>query len=204
MFMHSAQRGLAMGMKYGLVKGFRAYHSEEATPEMDETAMQGAIGIIIAVGGVLIALYIIAVVVGSISYAVTSGNIKLSPTWNSTITKFDQVEKNKLNRLNENRLNRSKSQTDGLLDVNIDSQAQATFNLAKPTMSEQTDDEDIKSPFDGLLRRGQCAAYSNYRGGYPYDRYWRICRSEGITSQARVERGSSYSQLCRTLNMAIA
>jgi len=99
MFMNSAQRGLAMGMKYGLVKGFRAYHSEEATPEMDETAMQGAIGIIIAVGGVLIALYIIAVVVGSISYAVTSGNIKLSPTWNSTIT-------------------------------NIDSQAQATFNLA--------------------------------------------------------------------------
>lgn len=93
------QRGLAMGMKYGLRKGFRAFKSDEATPEMDETAMQGAIGIIIAVGGVLIALYIIAVVVGSISYAVTSGNIKLSPTWNSTIT-------------------------------NIDSQAQATFNLA--------------------------------------------------------------------------
>ena len=98
-FMYSAQRGLAMGMKYGLRGGFRAFQSTEATPEMDETAMQGAIGIIIAVGGVLIALYIIAVVVGSISYAVTSGNIKLSPTWNSTIT-------------------------------NIDSQAQATFNLA--------------------------------------------------------------------------
>lgn len=97
--MYSAQRGLAMGMKYGLRGGFRAFKSDEATPEMDETAMQGAIGIIIAVGGVLIALYIIAVVVGSISYAVTSGNIKLSPTWNSTIT-------------------------------NIDSQAQATFNLA--------------------------------------------------------------------------
>jgi hypothetical protein len=58
---------------------------------MDETAMQGAIGIIIAVGGVLIALYIIAVVVGSISYAVTSGNIKLSPTWNSTITKYRKL-----------------------------------------------------------------------------------------------------------------
>jgi hypothetical protein len=128
--MYSAQRGLAMGMKYGFRKGFRAFKSDEATPEMDETAMQGAIGIIIAVGGVLIALYIIAVVVGSISYEVTSGNIKLSPTWNSTITKFDQVEKKGLNRLCENRLNRSKSQTDGLSDVNIDSQAQATFNLA--------------------------------------------------------------------------
>jgi len=96
---YSMKRGFAMGAKYGLVKGFRAYHSTEATPELDESAMQGAIGIIIAVGGVLIALYIIAVVVGSISYAVTSGNIKLSPTWNTTIT-------------------------------NIDSQAQATFNLA--------------------------------------------------------------------------
>ena len=98
-FMYAVQRGLAMGAKHGLVKGFRAYHSTEATPELDETAMQGAIGIIIAVGGVLIALYIIAVVVGSISFAVTSGNIKLSTTWNTTIT-------------------------------NIDSQAQATFNLA--------------------------------------------------------------------------
>ena len=98
-FMYAAKRGFAMGAKYGLVKGFRAYHSEEATPEVDESAMQGAIGIIIAVGGVLIALYIIAVVVGSISYSVTSGNIKLSSTWNTTIT-------------------------------NIDSQAQASFNLA--------------------------------------------------------------------------
>lgn len=98
-FMYAAQRGFAMGAKHGLAGGYRAYFSEEATPELDDTAMQGAIGIIIAVGGVLIALYIIAVVVGSISYAVTSGNIKLSPTWNNTIT-------------------------------NIDSQAQATFNLA--------------------------------------------------------------------------
>lgn len=96
---HAAQRGFALGAKHGVVGGFRAFFTEEATPEMDETAMQGAIGIIIAVGGVLIALYIIAVVVGSISYSVTSGNIRLSDTWNTTIT-------------------------------NIDSQAQATFNLA--------------------------------------------------------------------------
>ena len=98
-FMYAATRGFAMGAKHGLRGGYRAFRSDEATPEMDETAMQGAIGIIIAVGGVLIALYIIAVVVGSISLAVTSGNIRLSPTWNTTIT-------------------------------NIDSQAQATFNLA--------------------------------------------------------------------------
>ena len=97
--MYAAKRGFAMGAKYGFRKGFRAYSSEEATPEMDETAMQGAIGIIIAVGGVLIALYIIAVVVGSISYSVTGGNIKLSPTWCQTI-------------------------------LNVDTQAQASFNLA--------------------------------------------------------------------------
>jgi hypothetical protein len=99
MFLETAKRGFAMGAKYGLRGGFRHFHTDEATPEVDETAMQGAIGIIIAVGGVLIALYIIAVVVGSISYSVTSGNIKLSSTWNTTIT-------------------------------NIDSQAQATFNLS--------------------------------------------------------------------------
>jgi len=97
--MYAAKRGFAMGAKYGFRNGFRAYSSEEATPEMDETAMQGAIGIIIAVGGVLIALYIIAVVVGSISYSVTGGNIKLSPTWCQTI-------------------------------LNVDTQAQASFNLA--------------------------------------------------------------------------
>lgn len=99
MLLTQAQRGFALGAKYGALEGFRRYNETTETPKMDETAMQGAIGIIIAVGGVLIALYIIAVVVGSISYAVTSGNIKLSPTWNTTIT-------------------------------NIDSQAQATFNLA--------------------------------------------------------------------------
>jgi hypothetical protein len=99
MFYSNAMRGYALGAKYGIQKGIVMYNETTETPKMDDSAMQGAIGIIIAVGGVLIALYIIAVVVGSISYAVTSGNIKLSPTWNTTIT-------------------------------NIDSQAQATFNLA--------------------------------------------------------------------------
>jgi len=97
---YAAQRGFAFGAKYGLIKGFRAYHSTEATPEMDETAMQGAIGIIIAVGGVLIALYIIAVVVGSISYAVSSGNIKLSTTWNTTIANIDSQAQSTFNLAN--------------------------------------------------------------------------------------------------------
>jgi hypothetical protein len=99
MFMHEAMRGYALGAKYGIREGIVRYNHTTETPKMDDSAMQGAIGIIIAVGGVLIALYIIAVVVGSISYAVTSGNIKLSPTWNNTISKLNQVEKIIINRL---------------------------------------------------------------------------------------------------------
>jgi hypothetical protein len=137
MFMAQAHRGFALGAKYGVFDGFRRFQTTTETPKMDDSAMQGAIGIIIAVGGVLIALYIIAVVVGSISYAVTSGNIKLSPTWNNTIT-------------------------------NIDSQAQATFNLAKFINVNL-----IK----GFICKCDCAANSDYRGGYPYDRYRCILRS---------------------------
>lgn len=92
------KRGFALGAKHGITEGYKRYMQGE-TAVVDETAMQGAIGIIVAVGGVLIALYIIAVVVGSISYSVTGGNIKLSPTWCQTV-------------------------------LNIDSQAQASFNLA--------------------------------------------------------------------------
>jgi hypothetical protein len=125
--------------------------------------MQGAIGIIIAVGGVLIALYIIAVVVGSISYSVTSGNIKLSTTWNTTIT-------------------------------NIDSQAQASFNLAKRELSPTR------------FVAGERASDCYHRGWYPYDRYWSICRSRSVNNRsvAKVERLLQLPTLERTLNIAIA
>ena len=144
MFYSNAMRGYALGAKYGIQKGLVMYNETTETPKMDDSAMQGAIGIIIAVGGVLIALYIIAVVVGSISYAVTSGNIKLSPTWNNTIT-------------------------------NIDSQAQATFNLAKFVIVSESQTE---------VSKRECVANSNHRGGYPYDRHWGILRSWSINSRA--------------------
>jgi hypothetical protein len=99
-FLYAGKRGFAMGAKYGLRKGYEMYLSDAATPEVDESALQGAIGIIIAVGGVLIALYIIAVVVGSISYSVTSGNIKLSSTWNTTITNIDNQAQASFNLAN--------------------------------------------------------------------------------------------------------
>ena len=145
MFYSNAMRCYALGAKYGIMEGLHRYQQTAETPKMDESAMQGAIGIIIAVGGVLIALYIIAVVVGSISYAVTSGNIKLSPTWNTTIS-------------------------------NIDSQAQATFNLAKSGLNRKSE------RFAG--RRGACAPDCDYRSGHPDDRHrcilwpWHLSQQE--------------------------
>lgn len=70
-----------LGRKYGVVKGVRKY--------LNEQAMTGAIGIVIALGAVLIGLYIIAIVVGSMGTQVTSGNILLSSKWNTTITNID-------------------------------------------------------------------------------------------------------------------
>jgi len=97
--MYAAKRGFAFGAKYGIVKGFAAYHSDEATPEIDEDAMQGAIGIIIAVGGVLIALYIIGVVVGSISYTTTT-LIPRNSTWCLTIDHMDTQAQASMNLAN--------------------------------------------------------------------------------------------------------
>ena len=96
--MYVVKRGFAFGAKYGLKKGMAAYASDEVTPEIDETAMQGAIGIIIAVGGVLIALYIIGIVVGSISYSVVASgeasgwaarNGTYARSWCSTLNNMD-------------------------------------------------------------------------------------------------------------------
>jgi hypothetical protein len=202
---YAATRGFSMGAKYGLVKGFRMYHSAEETPEMDESAMQGAIGIIIAVGGVLIALYIIAVVVGSISYSVTSGNIKLSTTWNTTITNHVLVEKNN-NKIvcEKNEGNCSKSQTDGYTWVNIDSQAQATFNLAKFIILKELKQMEVLL----LGSKGPCVTYSDYRRWYPDDRYWGILRSWHLTKMQGLERIKSSLALTntkyRTSKVAIA
>lgn len=76
-----AKKGYELGRKYGLVGGFKRY--------LDETGMTGAVGIIVALGAVLIGLYIIAIVVGSMGTQVTSGNILLSGRWNTTITSID-------------------------------------------------------------------------------------------------------------------
>jgi len=172
MFYANAMRGYALGAKYGVMGGLQRYQHSTETPKMDESAMQGAIGIIIAVGGVLIALYIIAVVVGSISYAVTSGNIKLSPTWNTTIT-------------------------------NIDSQAQATFNLAKGNKCLDVNSAKVHT-LKSLYVSRVCASDRNHRSGYPDDRYRCILRSGHLIGQERVERNVHLFTHESTLNTAIA
>jgi hypothetical protein len=159
MFYANAMRGYALGAKYGIQKGVVMYNETTETPKMDDSAMQGAIGIIIAVGGVLIALYIIAVVVGSISYAVTSGNIKLSPTWNNTIS-------------------------------NIDSQAQATFNLANVL--------PIAIIGVGTVSRERINPFVHIAID-PYDSYWRIFRPRSIGVLPICQ-----TTMCRTTNTAYA
>jgi len=121
---------------------------------------------------VLIALYIIAVVVGSISYSVTAGNIQISPEWCQTV-------------------------------LNIDTQAQATFNLAKGNKCLDVDSANFHTMISEYVSR-VCASDCDYRGGYPHDRYWGILRSWPLIGQERVESCSPITPMNRTLNMAKA
>lgn len=81
-----------LGKKYGVIKGTRKY--------LDETGMTGAVGIVIGLGAVLIALYIIAIVVGSMGTQVTTGNIVLSSQWNTTISSIDTSASSTFNDCN--------------------------------------------------------------------------------------------------------
>jgi hypothetical protein len=76
-----AKRGYELGKKHGIAKGVKAY--------LDESGMTGAVGIVVALGAVLIGLYIIAIVVGAMGTQVTTGSILLSGRWNTTITNID-------------------------------------------------------------------------------------------------------------------
>jgi hypothetical protein len=85
-------RAVALGSRYGL-KAIAMYaDSTVATPEMDETAMEGAVGIVVTIAAVIIALYITSIVVGSMSKVVATdgtGAIVLTPAWNTTMTGLD-------------------------------------------------------------------------------------------------------------------
>jgi hypothetical protein len=73
--------GKSLGKKYGLRKGLKVYS--------DEHGFTSALGIVTALGVVLIGLYIIAIVVGNMGTQVSDGSIKLSAAWNTTLTNVD-------------------------------------------------------------------------------------------------------------------
>ena len=82
------QRAVALGSKHGL-KAIRMYADASVdTPEIDSTAMEGAIGIVVTLAAVMIALYITILVVGSMSKTATTA-IALPATWNSTLSALD-------------------------------------------------------------------------------------------------------------------
>jgi hypothetical protein len=86
MFME-LKRGLALGAKYG-VKGLGMYHDASVeTPAVDESAVEGPVGIVVTIAAVVIALYITAIVVGSMSK--TTSGLSLTSAWNTTISSLD-------------------------------------------------------------------------------------------------------------------
>lgn len=88
MMKHSIIRATAIGAKYG-IKGLTMYSDVNVpTPEVDESAMTGAVGIVVTLAAVIISLYICAIVIGSFSKTATS-NLGLPAAWNTTVTGLD-------------------------------------------------------------------------------------------------------------------
>jgi hypothetical protein len=81
------QRAVALGSKYGLRAIPMYCNPDVETPVIDESAMVGAVGIVVSLAAVIIALYITAIVVGSMSK--TSAGLALPATWNTTVTALD-------------------------------------------------------------------------------------------------------------------
>jgi len=80
-------RAVALGSKYGLKAVTMYADASVETPEMGTEAMEGAVGIVVTLAAVIIALYITAIVVGSMSKTTTG--LALPATWNTTITALD-------------------------------------------------------------------------------------------------------------------
>lgn len=82
-------RAVALGAKYGIRNGIEKYADITVeTPEIDSTAMEGAVGIVVTLAAVIIALYITAIVVGSMSKTATLG-LNLPTQWNTTVQQLD-------------------------------------------------------------------------------------------------------------------
>lgn len=82
------QRAVALGSKYGLKAIPMFADASVETPQIDETANSGAIGIVVTLAATLIALYITILVVGSMSNTATTA-IALPAAYNTTLTALD-------------------------------------------------------------------------------------------------------------------
>jgi hypothetical protein len=80
-------RAVALGSKYGLKAVTMYSDASVETPAIDESAMEGAVGIVVTLAAVIIALYITAIVVGSMSKTTTG--LALPAAWNTTVTALD-------------------------------------------------------------------------------------------------------------------
>jgi hypothetical protein len=81
------KRAAALGAKYGLRAIPMYTDATVETPAIDESGMEGAVGIVVTLAAVIIALYITAIVVGSMSKTTTG--LALPAAWNTTITALD-------------------------------------------------------------------------------------------------------------------
>ena len=88
--------------------------------------------------------------------------------------------------------------------TNIDSQAQATFNLAKGNKCLDVRSAKSHKKIESLYVPRGCASDSDYRGWYPYDCYWSILRSWHLMGQERIKRHLAPDTTMRPLNIAIA
>jgi hypothetical protein len=82
MFKETFKHGIELGKKYGVRKGVKLY--------MDETGFAGALGIVVSLGVVLIGMYVIAIVVGSMGSSVTTnGIINTTSAWGTILSSVD-------------------------------------------------------------------------------------------------------------------
>ena len=73
--------GFELGKEYGMFKGWEKFRSEHA--------FAAALAIVVAFGGVLIALYLITLIVGKVGTIAVGTNMALSNNWVNNITQMD-------------------------------------------------------------------------------------------------------------------
>jgi hypothetical protein len=85
MVIHAARKGTALGSKYGLA-GLGKLNEDVV---INEDAIQGPEGIVISVAVVIIVMYIVTLIVGSMSNTVATGGVNMSQNWKNTTASLD-------------------------------------------------------------------------------------------------------------------